>query len=228
MSTYIDYYIDHDLDTTSIKNFLIDLEKHLGYKPRWGSDVPENEKRNGFYLGWEHWCHKVKDDDIDDPYDENKHQDISNVSLFYYEDGYIILEAIVHHGVFDIWVKDDELRFPYHFKWLWFLRIFLGSKNNDVKEEETIEIRNETYEILKKYKMIFAPFHCTTFLAEGEEYNWVEHAESGECTIDGLLNFSIISCGNDYGKPVAFNARSTFDYDSCDDILVFIEKFENV
>ena len=32
MSTYIDYCVDHDLDTSSIKNMILDLESRLGYK----------------------------------------------------------------------------------------------------------------------------------------------------------------------------------------------------
>lgn len=78
MSSYIDYYVDHDLDTSNIKNLIADLEKRPGhYKPRWGTDVPKNEIREGFYLGWRHWCYSENNEFEYDPYDETCSQEQS-------------------------------------------------------------------------------------------------------------------------------------------------------
>lgn len=221
MSTYCDYYVDHDLDTTSIKALLANLEKRLGYKPKWMKDYNDFTD-DGYYLFWE---------EPDDPYDPSKDQDFRNIALLYVEDGTGMFKMNFFYKVFSFWVLDggDEIEFPLHFAWFSFLRHFLGCEDECIEKDE--EVVNGVYKVLRWYKKVFAPFHPTTFLAEGEEDEWVANVEDNPFSLQDLMKIPWISDdGKDSLPPVAINRSSYADYlILCKDGMpVFFESFDKV
>ncbi len=223
MSTYIDYCVDHDLDTSSIKNMILDLESRLGYKLQWLSECTSNVK-NGFFLSWDvYWDEK---DNHIDHYDENTDQPTSAVKIDFFKDNKQLFELAVYSHVLDIWFREDEYRFPLAYRWFTFLKYFLGCPSQNIIRDE--QVREETYRVLHFYQTILAPFHPKIFIAHGEEDSWVELAEDGKCSLEELLNYRI----NNKYLPIPFNKNTTFTYDSdygtteenC--ALVFVEHFD--
>lgn len=223
MSTYIDYCVDHDLDTSSIKNMILDLESRLGYKLQWLSECTSNAK-NGFFLSWDvYWDENGK---LIDHYDKNTDQPTSAVRIEFFKNNKQLFELAVFPHIFDIWVEEDEYRFPLGFRWFTFLRHFLGSPSENITRDE--EIREKTYKVLHFYQTVLTPFHPKFFIAHGEEDSWVELAEDGKCSLEELLNYRI----DDKYLPIPVNKNTTFTYysdygtteENC--ALVFVEHFD--
>ena len=223
MSTYIDYCVDHDLDTSSIKNMIRDIESRLGYKLRWTHECP-SEYRNGFYLSWNGYYDEQ--DNYIECYDEKICQPIDAIRLIFYKDGYKLFEMACYLHVFDIWHGEDECRFPYAFGWFRFLMYFLGCPSENIPRDE--QVRLDTYKVLRFYKEVLEPFHPTTFIAHGEEDSWIELAEDGKCSLENLLNYRI----DGKYKPIPVNRDTAFTYDSDygteneNVALVFVERFD--
>jgi len=223
MSTYIDYCVDHDLDTSSIKNMIQDIEFRLGHKLLWTHSCSP-ETRDGYYLSWNGYYDK--EDNYIEYYDENISQPIDAVRLNFYKNGDKLFELDCCSRVFGIWDGVEECRFPWAFGWFIFLRFFLGCPSEEIPRNE--QVRQDTYKVLQFYKEVLAPFHPTVFIAHGEEDSWIELAEDGKCSLEDLLNYRI----DDKYKPIPVNKDTTFTYDSdlgtdeeyC--ALVFVERFD--
>lgn len=223
MSIYIDYNVDHDLDTSSIKNMILDLESRLGYRLHWAHES-SSEIRKGFVLFWNGYYDEQ--DNYIECYDENICQPIDAVRLFYYKDGYRFFEMHCFSHVFGIWHGVDECRFPCAFGWFTFLRFFLGCPSENIPRNE--QVRQDTYKVLQFYKEVLEPFHPTTFVAHGEEDSWIGLAEDGKCALKDLLNYRI----DGKYKPIPVNKDTAFtygsDYGTEDEnvALVFVERFD--